>query len=118
MYIAIHVEDGFVQRVTTDDCATHDVVVVSDGEPETMLRTRFEDAITKYCAGARSKRQTLGIGMAVDYAIADFTELSRQVFNSPNAYLAATRREMAKLSDNLRSAMALNDFWTEPRTVN
>lgn len=106
--IAIYLQHGTFERISTDDgslCA--DVVVIEDGEVTRLVHLDYEAAISDYVAKARQKTRAFLLGTACEVAGERFLALSRDALIDATALLAAVCAEMRDLSDCVHRAVAV-----------
>jgi hypothetical protein len=103
--IGVHVEDGFVSRITSDDADVvgSTVVVVDDGCPiKALLADGDDGTLEEHARAAADSTRCHGIGIACDIAADRMRELARTKFHDPKLYIG----EIADLVDSLADMMA------------
>jgi hypothetical protein len=108
--IGVHVADGVVQRVTSDDndMINSAVVVYDHGEPQKALFT-VEDAGRLFNDAQKALDLTRcdGIGIACDLAGEQLIRLGRTHFETPKEFVAEVANILNQLSGMISASIRL-----------
>lgn len=109
--IGVHVEDGIVQRVTSDnvELANSTVVVYNDGKPARALFASMDDEgqLNTDAIAALNSARCHGIGIACDLAGEKLIELGRTKYTNPKEFISQVAGVLSVLSDMVGASMRL-----------